>query len=501
MRNRNKAPFIRGFFFCIILDMSKELTQLISSFENSIGRFNSRMVKSHEDRQSPEYQQVLKLTDFLDSDTRFVARLYTLKMSISHRPTCTCGKQKRFNRVWLETCGSKSCHWGDRSKLSAAIAKRNVTESTAKRKNTMLVRYGYTTNSQRPEIKKLVSEKEYTYKFIEFLKSKFNVETDDDLIPILEKSDIVSLCAEGNTSYPHGLAILKRFGLYIPSKSSIELLIENELDSLGVEYRPDRTIIGPKEIDIYIPEFKLGIEAHGLIYHGEVGVFAGSGKSKNYHVDKADRADAAGIQLLQFFEPEIREKSKIIFGMLRSKMNLNTRIFARKCEIVDVDVTTARQFLTSNHMQGYVGAKYKKGLMYEGELVALATFGRPRFNRQCDLELYRFASKIGVTVVGGLTRLISSVKFHKLISYADRRWSTGKAYISSGFEYKGKTSPGYYYCKRGEMFSRHKFQAHKLENILPAYDKNLSEWDNMRANGYDRLWDCGNHIFLKTREA
>jgi hypothetical protein len=31
---------------------------------------------------------------------------------------------------------------------------------------------------------------------------------------------------------------------------------------------------------------------------------------------------------------------------------------------------------------------------------------------------------------------------------------------------------------------------------LKVYDPNLSEWENMKNNGYDRIWDCGNSKYF-----
>ena len=36
------------------------------------------------------------------------------------------------------------------------------------------------------------------------------------------------------------------------------------------------------------------------------------------------------------------------------------------------------------------------------------------------------------------------------------------------------------------------FQKHKLKNLLSVFDSNLTEWENMKNNGFDRIWDCGN---------
>ena len=45
--------------------------------------------------------------------------------------------------------------------------------------------------------------------------------------------------------------------------------------------------------------------------------------------------------------------------------------------------------------------------------------------------------------------------------------------------------------------SRIQFQKHKLKDKLETFDPNITEWENMKANGYDRIWDCGNMVFEK----
>lgn len=45
--------------------------------------------------------------------------------------------------------------------------------------------------------------------------------------------------------------------------------------------------------------------------------------------------------------------------------------------------------------------------------------------------------------------------------------------------------------------SRNKYQKHKLKNLLENFDPKLSEIENMVNNGFDRIWDCGNKVFVK----
>jgi hypothetical protein len=65
------------------------------------------------------------------------------------------------------------------------------------------------------------------------------------------------------------------------------------------------------------------------------------------------------------------------------------------------------------------------------------TFSKPRFNRNYEYELVRFASKLGCQVIGGASKLLKYFERNynpkSLISYADRRYSNGKLYYSLGF--------------------------------------------------------------------
>ena len=38
---------------------------------------------------------------------------------------------------------------------------------------------------------------------------------------------------------------------------------------------------------------------------------------------------------------------------------------------------------------------------------------------------------------------------------------------------------------------RYKYRKSNLINLLEKYNPNISEWENMKLNKYDRIWDCG----------
>ncbi len=265
----------------------------------------------------------------------------------------------------------------------------------------------------------------------------------------------------------------------------------------------DRTLLNGLEVDIYFPEHHLAIECDGVFWHSEM-----NGKKDNqYHINKTKLLEDLNIQLIHIFDNEWNHKQPIVKSILRSKLGvLSGSIYARKCEIVEVPVKEKGKFLTDNHIQGNDKSHVKLGLKYENELVAVMTFVKSRFNKGFDWEISRYCNKLDHHVIGGMSRLLKHFrKLHSgsIITYADRRYSyKNNVYSSSGFELLHISKPNYFYFKvmGGSDIITHRqtFQKHKLKMKLDQYDSNLTEWENMKMNGYDRIWDCGNFVYTLT---
>ncbi len=163
-------------------------------------------------------------------------------------------------------------------------------------------------------------------------------------------------------------------------------------------------------------------------------------------------------------------------------------------------------FYTDNHIQGGVGSKVHLGLKFENVIVAAMSFSKSRYatNRTIQdgvYELTRYCSLQDHTIIGGAGKLFNHFKSHynwvKIYSYADRCWSTGNLYrVLNMVDITSNYAPRYTYTKTfGKRFSRVMFQKHKLKDILPIFDNDKSELDNMIDNGYYPVYDCGNLLF------
>lgn len=260
----------------------------------------------------------------------------------------------------------------------------------------------------------------------------------------------------------------------------------------------DRKLLSGKELDIVIPQKKIAIEFNGIYYHSEA-----CKTEMAYHLHKTISCEVQGYQLVHIFENEWISQRPIIEDKIKSLLDIyDERIYARCCEIREIDSKTSNEFLEMNHLQGKDNASIRFGLFYQKELVSVMTFGKPRFNKHYDFELIRFASKLGCQVIGGFSKLLKNFERAypdtSVISYADRRYSKGNVYLKNGFKLKETSLPNYFYTRGKELYSRYQCQKNRLKALLKdKFNPLLSETENMLANGYSKIFDCGNLVFTK----
>ena len=272
------------------------------------------------------------------------------------------------------------------------------------------------------------------------------------------------------------------------------------IESLGVTVQANVKLLDGKEIDIWLPELKLGFEFHGLFWHNDLRV------ERNYHVNKLTIANTNNITLIQIFEDEWDHHPEIVKSRIRYLLGqIPTKLFARQCVIKEVDYAVEKEFLDKHHIQGHSKSSVKVGLYHNNLLISLMTFSKPNLSKGLKKrpgwwELLRFCSQTNTTVVGGANKMfkyfISTYSPEGVLSFADSRWSKGMVYNQLGFTANGHTGPNYWYINLKEGKRIHRFALRKNKND----DQSLSEADNRRMQGYLRIWDCGSSKWTWTKK-
>jgi hypothetical protein len=463
------------------------------------------------------------------------------------REFCTnkCAQQyKGKDKSWLDkrkqTCLNK---YGDevafkseevQKKYKSNLMKKygvenpfSLKETRDKAKKTMVERYGYEVASSNTKIKKKISDSlkgrelprerfvEVKYEKIEHYCNEVNLKPLFDQNYLMEnklnhtfknKFDFECLkCGE--------ITSVHLSNGYLPmckcSNYKGYSLIEEEIIKFLYEFfEKDDILLNRRdilpnrmEIDLYIPKLNLAIEVNGVYWHSE-----SMGKYRDYHLYKTERCLQKGIQLIHILDYEWLFKKPIVQSIIQNKIQQNqNRIYARKCVVKEIKNTSIlKEFLNNNHIQGYTHSPINLGLYFNDELISVMTFGKNRFKKNSnEFEMIRFCNKINYNVIGASSKLLSYFEKNlnqdnlDIISFSDRRFFDGKLYEILGFEFIKNTSPSYIYWKNYQIKNRMSCQKHKLHKILGTFDETLSEYENMKLNGWRRVWDCGNTKWIK----
>jgi len=372
--------------------------KLLEIFE-SPHRMRETYVKKHH---PSLYDSIISYVDF---DISFKEKLWYYYNKLEEKITCKCGKETTF----IERYGHRSTFqnkevqskWKENIKNKYGVD--HIFQSEEVKGNiqdTMKERYGghytktdhYTDKLGEIGFKELIRKKKldkhkdffktHGYEFIEIKDyRKFTIKKDDDIFEIYWETFINRL--------ENGYEISTNINpLYYTGQSEKEKELISWIRTLGVEIdESNRKILNGKEIDIFLPEYKLGIEFNGLYWHSEMN------KEKKHHINKTKQLNELGISLVHVWEDDWDHKKNIIQSIILNKLNkISNKIYARKCIIKEVNSKETNSFLDKNHIQGKSKANIKLGLYYRDELVSLMTFGYRNINGTKQYELIMITS-------------------------------------------------------------------------------------------------------------
>ncbi|WBK39714.1 hypothetical protein [Xanthomonas phage L522] len=324
------------------------------------------------------------------------------------------------------------------------------------------------------------------------------------------------VCNKHGVFYQHAGSHMKGHGCpkcsnLGPSNGELEVL--EFVQSLGLDVvGSDRTVIAPKEIDIYVPSKKIGIEFNGTHFHSD------KYKNKNDHKHKSDLCAAAGVRLIHMLEADWQERRPQMERLIRNALGMSNdrKINARDCYVEQISVADANVFLAQWHPQGKGGhnaVPFGLKTKTDNELVAVMTFAKDAYRRNPatanrdeqwgNWDLTRYTTSASVR--GGASKLFKHfVEWSGadiVQSFSANNWFSGGLYHALGFVVKEHTAPDYqvWHPKtgiRGKSTWRRTNIPLRLKEIgsdleFDPETTKMTEWMVEDAVGAKRIWDSG----------
>ena len=357
-----------------------------------------------------------------------------------------------------------------------------------KKKETMLERYGVEFAFQSPKIQERMRKNNLEKRGVEYVLQDREVR-EKGKATNKERYGVEYFCQHEDcykNNYSRISKVNKRFQEFLNENfigSELEFVIENS----GYDLKVGSTLI---EID---PWF-----THNSTVAPTFGKKVGKIRPSNYHAEKTNFAKEHGYNCIHVFDWDDLNK---IMNLLQPK----ERIYARECEVKEINKKVAKEFLESYHLQGSTReVKFACGLFYKGELVEVMTFGKPRYNKNYEYELLRLCTASAVFVVGGAGKLLNffvrQVKPKSLISYCDLSKFNGEVYEKLGFKLEDRTLPAkhWYHPKTKRHITDNLLRQRGYDQLHGAsFGKGTSNEELMIKDGYVEIYDCGQLVFVK----
>lgn len=303
-------------------------------------------------------------------------------------------------------------------------------EIIEKRRKTCLERYGVDNIAKLRDFRLKEMEKHYPQELVEILidREKFR-----DAISKMPIKTATAISQKWGCSLRTVLLWCDRHNsrdLLNSSVSSQEKEIGIFLDALGVRHFRDRQMLsgqrgeigGVRELDLFCPDYNVAIEYNGAFWHSL------QKKGKDYHIDKADKAEGRGIKLFQVFSWEYEKDSDKVFRQIQT-------LFAPK------EILPNEKF----RLKGGEGRHF---ILCENEIVYEIVSFPHQTEKDNILEIYDFliySPKEPKNKMAFFVQLAKKFKCNKIIFFADRAKVFDDFFESTSFLYRGK-GRGRAYC-------------------------------------------------------
>lgn len=345
------------------------------------------------------------------NDIKFIERVWLWVKCINEIPKCSCGNKLTFNKNWRngyrEYCSAKCSANSEKTKklkketyisnkdyrdqLPKKIIKRNYQNYQNKFNDEFrrslpeiyLKKYGYDHQLRVPKIKEKViktNNERYGYDFM-----------------ICDPN--IRMLGRGH----------KR------SKSEIELVEWLESMNISVEIS-NYGILTNQEIDIYLKDFKIGIEFNGVYHHSLLY------KDCDYHSNKTQKCLEKDIKLIHIYDDEWYIKKNIIKDYISKELKIYNTILMSECSVKIISNLDSINFFKLNSIYESIGFK-SYGIYNNEKLISCLTIKWEINNMKKIYYISNYSEMLGFKILdcfdSYIDYIMSDLNINMLYIYMD----------------------------------------------------------------------------------
>lgn len=262
--------------------------------------------------------------------------------------------------------------------------------------------------------------------------------------------------------------------------SKFEVEFYHELIGLGLTaLQSNRKLLGNRrEIDLYLPDFSLGVECNGIYYHNELW------KKPAYHEDKFLLSQQKNIILLQIWEDEWNYKKEVVIKEVRKQIQLITQQLTMLSgyRIITISKSEAEKFIAIHSLQDYhagnifLGVQNTDSILHE--VIVFSSLGK---------SLYQISNHVSLTHLYDHTEVLLE---HFMQTYAPSQITVSvpntsgyhQLYESHNFEIDSLLPPDYLWVKQGRRYEKESYTSEQAKGLANV----------------NRIWDAGSTLYRKT---
>ena len=196
---------------------------------------------------------------------------------------------------------------------------------------------------------------------------------------------------------------------------------------------------------------------------------------------------------------ELRNKKSLIKDRINKQKSISQKkVFARDCEIKEINNVLKNEFLNTNHIQGSDKSQISYGAFYNNELVSVMTFdnvkGMNGGINEFEYDLSRFCIKTGHIIVGVFSKILKKFIFdykpNTIKSFADLNFvnKDHNIYELNGFKLVKTIRPDFKILNVCRDNIYHKFTYGDKFFKNPNIDNETKE---LTQKNIYKIWNCG----------